>query len=393
MQQRAIKVVFLADGNAKDVRLWSGTTSHIANALEKQPEIETYYINNVEKSRNYFTLIIGAIFSRVLRLFGKEYLCRWTLGTAKRFAKFIEKELTKLPKDIDVIFSIATTMSMAFLKTDAKKIYCSDGTFACMINYYPCFFNLCNRTLREVNIIDKNAFENCDLLLFPSDWAANSAINDYNINPSKVKVIPFGANIEKEYSDIEIQNIIKNRSSNKCNLLFIGVDWERKGGNIVLEIAKELHSQNVNVHLDIVGIKNLSLPLPDYVTNHSFISKKTEEGKNKMIKLFEEAHFFVLPTRQECYGIVYAEASSFAVPSITTKTGGVETAVKDNINGMTFDLSDSPKKYADHIVNLFNNRAEYEKLCLSSFNDYKTRLNWNVAGEQMLEVIKEIIKK
>jgi glycosyltransferase involved in cell wall biosynthesis len=280
---------------------------------------------------------------------------------------------------------------MAFLKTNCKKVYCSDGTFAGMIDYYSCFVNLCNRSLREVNIIDKNAFENCDLLLFPSDWAANSAINGYNINSSKVKTIPFGANIEEKYSDVEIKNIIKNRRTDRCNLLFIGVDWERKGGNIALEIAKELHSQDINVYLDIVGIKKMPVSLPDYITNHGFISKKTVEGKNKLIKLFEDAHFLVLPTRQECFGIVFAEASSFGVPSITTKTGGVETAVKDNINGMTFALSEPAKKYADYIKKLFTNHEEYEKLCLSAFNDYKTRLNWDVAGKEMTKAIIEII--
>jgi len=390
MQDKKIKVAFLVDGDINDVNLFSGTTLHTAKALERQPEIDLHIIDNIEKSRNYFTLILGAIYSRLLRKIGKEYKCRWTLGTAKRFVKDIEK---RLPKDTDVIFSMATTMSLAFLKTDIKTIYYSEGPCVNMFNEHPYLLNLCNRSIKDHTILEKNAFDNADLLLFPTDWAINNAIKSYNLDKSKAKVIPFGANIDTKYSDTEIQNIIINRSVDKCRLLFIGVSWKYKGADVAVEIAKELHLRNIDVHLDIVGIKDVPVPLPAYITNHSFISKQTKEGKNKLIKLFKEAHFFVLPTLFDCAPIVIAEASSFAVPSLSTKVGGVACVVRDNLNGMTFDLSASVTEYVDYIANLFNDRAEYERLCYSTFNEYKTRLNWDTSGRKFVETIKELVDK
>ena len=106
--------------------------------------------------------------------------------------------------------------------------------------------------------------------------------------------------------------------------------------------------------------------------------------------MFEKSNFFILPTRQDCTPIVFAEASSFALPSIAIKTGGVESMVKDNINGMTFSISDSPEEYANYIASFFNNREKYEKLCLSTFEYYKNQLNWNTTGEQLIAVIKAI---
>jgi glycosyltransferase involved in cell wall biosynthesis len=383
-----INLAYIAAGNAKDVHEWSGTVFFIAKALERQG-INICYIDNIYKTKDvgdwirFFWKVLYKIYFKIT---GKKYQGDRTLKSAKKYAKKIEK---RLPENIDVIFS-TSTITMAFLESNKKKIIYIDATLAAMVNYYPGFSNLCSKTLNEGAIIEKTAFENADLLLFASDWAAQSAIKDYKANPSKVKVIPFGANIEKEYSDTEIMNIIEKRCASlktQCNLLFIGVDWKRKGGDIVLEIAKQLHSQNINVRLDIVGIKDMVLNLPDYITNHGFISKESEEGRNKLEKLFCSAHFFVLPTQYECFGIVFSESSSFGLPSITTKTGGTETAVKDNINGMTFALSDSPEKYTEYIKTLIINPAEYENLCHSTFNDYKQRLNWKVAGEQILKFI------
>jgi len=390
MQQKKIKLAFITDGNAKDINVWSGTLSNIANALEKQKDVEIYYIENLKYKRNYIILAMGMVYAKILRQLGKQYLYGWTINIAKKYAKEIDK---KLPKDIDVVFATsgcAAATAFGYLQSKCKKVVYTDMIYIDLFNDYPVFNNLCSKSKQNVFTTEKNKFANCDLFLFASDWAANSAINNYKINPSKVKVIPFGANIERNVSDIEIQTIIKNRPTDKCNLLFVGRDWKYKGGDIAVEIAKELHSQNINVHLNIVGINDIPVHLPDYVTNHGFISKKTEEGKNKLNKLFEEAHFFVLPTRFDAFGIVYAEASSFAVPSIATKTGGVATVVKDNINGMTFNLDDAPQIYADYIANLFNDRNEYEKLCLSAFNDYKTQLNWDITGKQIVDAVKEI---
>ena len=385
-----LTIAYVSRDNAKDMHSWSGTVYFMAEALKRQG-INLFYIDNLIKKQNIFPRLINFVYSRFINIFtNKQFQNNRTIGISKMFAKEIEK---RLPENYDVIFIPSGTLQMAFLKSEKKKVIYNDATFASMINFYPAFTNLCSRTLKEGEYIERRAFDNSDLLFFSSDWAAQSAIKDYNVNPSKVKVIPFGANIIKNYTDTEIAEIINNRCKNinsKCNLLFIGVDWERKGGNIALEIVKKLHCKNVNVHLDIVGIKNMLFELPDYVTNHGFLNKNLEVDYKKIEALYFNANFFLLPTRNECYGIVLSEAASFGLPSITTKTGGTETIIKDNINGMTFSLEDPPEKYEEYICEIIKNHEKYKNLCFSTHNDYKERLNWDVAGKQIVNCIKQI---
>jgi glycosyltransferase involved in cell wall biosynthesis len=75
---------------------------------------------------------------------------------------------------------------------------------------------------------------------------------------------------------------------------------------------------------------------------------------------------------------------------LSTRTGGVTSAIKDHINGMTFNLTDGAEHYANYILNLFNQYSIYEELCLSSFNEYETRLNWNVSGKKIVELLKQL---
>ena len=392
MNQPLLKIAYVVEGSAGNVHAWSGLVCFIAESLKKQNAELSYIEIPKITARNKFEIVFDKIYGKLIKLItGKKYKNNRTVKLAKKYAREIRR---KLPEDVNIIFIPSGTVFMSFLKSNKKKVIYNDATFAAMVDYYPDYVNLCTRTRNVGNKIEKNAFENSDLCFFSSDWAAQSAINDYNISPQKVKVIPFGANVKKEFTDAEIMDIINNRctdSESTCRLLFIGVDWERKGGSIALETAVELKRRGLDVHLDIIGIKNLSLSLPDFVTNHGYISKNNADGIKKIDELYKNASFFILPTRQECFGVVFSESSSYGLPSLSTKTGGVETAIKNNINGFTFNLSDSHILYADCIEKFFNNKAEYKKLCFSAWNEYRERLNWNASGRKMVKYIKEIL--
>ena len=126
---------------------------------------------------------------------------------------------------------------------------------------------------------------------------------------------------------------------------------------------------------------------------HGYLSKSTEEGRRKINELYKNAHFFVLPTQNECYGIVFCEASSFGLPSLAPKTGGVPSVVIDGKNGKLFELSDGGEKYAEYIETMLADYESYKKLCISSFEEYETRLNWKVAGETIIGHIEELLTK
>lgn len=150
-----------------------------------------------------------------------------------------------------------------------------------------------------ISVLNKGGDENgtgCDGNIqfgyFSSDWAAQSAIKHYNADPSKVKVIPFGANIESEYSFSDVEKMIKLRSQDICKILFLAVEWERKGGDIVLETVIELNKLGLKTELHIVGLKQSPVAQTyPWLVNHGFINKSTPEGFDKLDKLISDCHF------------------------------------------------------------------------------------------------------
>jgi glycosyltransferase involved in cell wall biosynthesis len=220
------------------------------------------------------------------------------------------------------------------------------------------------------------------MAIYSSEWAAESVIKHYDVDPSKVKVVPFGANIPGERHVQDIETYHNKKTFTVCRLLFFGIEWQRKGGDIALEVARRLNERGLKTELHIVGCEP-DIGLPDFAICHGFISKQTEAGRAAIDQLLSESHFLILPTRAECFGIVLAEASSFGLPSATTNTGGIPSAIGNGKNGQMFELDADPDEYCDYIKGLMESPEQYRQLSLSSFKEYSERLNWTSVGQQL----------
>lgn len=377
-----MKIAYISKYESIDIKNWSGTEYFIARSL-LQANNDLSYITNLEEKLD----ILTRLKYQYNRRKGLKYFLNRSPYVTKQYAKQVEQ---RLDKSADVIFSPGT-IPIAHLDTKQPKVFYTDATFASMIGYYDWFENISKATIREGMKLDQIAMDSSALAIFASDWAAESAIRDYGADPSKVKVVPLGANLENEKTFSEIKSAISNRSTNVCKILFIGVDWERKGGQLVLDSVAELNKGGLATELHIVGIPELPISeLPSFVINHGFISKKTSEGQKAIEDLLLDCHFLFVPSKAEAYGVVFCEASAYGLPSIATKTGGIPTIIKDNINGITLGLDEPHMSYAKFIHDTFINYSLYKELALSSFNEYESRLNWRVAGQQLTKYMSEI---
>ena len=369
----------------KGSQTWSGTGYYIAQSLERQ-------LFNLEYFGPFKNGLICQLNQRYKRsyhkLFNKKYLNNPTPCILKNYAKQITSKLLKTR--IDLIFS-ASANPIAYLECRQPIVFWADASFASLLDFYPNYINLCQETIRDWHRLEQLAHQKCQLAIYSSDWAAQAAISHYGVNKAKVKVVPFGANIEAENKLYEIKDWIQSRPNNLCKLLFLGVDWHRKGGDIALKVAMELNKAGLNTELTIVGCRPTGEEsLPKFAKSLGFISKSTDQGKAKISQLIAESHFLLLPSLADCTPIVLCEANSLGVPCLTTNIGGIPTIIKDNLNGKTFDSTADPLEYCSYISSLFTDYSSYVDLALSSFSEYQSRLNWTVAGKNVKNLLSEI---
>lgn len=313
----------------------------------------------------------------------------------KNYARQISRQLSRLG-NVDIVCSGVSPCSqpISYLECEQPIVIWTDTTFASAIDFYPQYFRnkICQESIRNIITNERAALSRCKLAIYASEWGAQSAIDHYKLDPSKVKVVPFGANFECNRKLEDIKKIVTARPSDKCKLLFVGVDWHRKGGDIAFQVAKELNNAGLPTELTVVGCTPIiDEPLPGFVNSLGYISSATKKGLDLLNKLFAESHFFIMPSRAESFGYVFCEASSFGVPSLATNVGGIPAAVINNVNGRTFSKDDSIKEYCTYITDLFSNYSDYKDLAISSFNEYESRLNWSVAGRNVKKLLLELI--
>ncbi len=377
-----MKVAYVTSYDAQSIRSWSGIPYYMSHALRdvfgELDYIGPLTIKKSTKLRFRFKQMMYTYFLK------KRCIQDAELSILKGFAKQANRKLATL--DHDVLFS-PVSYTIAYLECKKPIVLWADATFAGLIDYYPFHSNLCKESIGNGIAMEQSAFDKCTLAIFSSDWAAKTAIKNYRIDPNKVKVVSYGANIDCNRNIDDIQAIVNSKSVSQCNLLFLGVKWFRKGGDVALEVAKKLNQLGLNTQLTIIGCEPITdTPLPDFVKHLGFISKSTEEGRRKIEQAFLESHFLILPSIADCTPIVFSEANSFGMPCLSVNTGGISTIIRSDINGKVFSRDSVIEECCSYISNLFTNYSLYEKLALSSFSEYQSRLNWSVAAKTVKQL-------
>lgn len=376
-----LKIAFLNANDARNPRIYSGTYFHMGEALMRNGFDVTFigplkqWEERIKSGRDEVQKVTQSFLKRKT-----DYL--FTYFIAKQYAKRAKEKLKG--KEFDFIFAPNAYREIAFLKTDIPIIYTNDCTWNQIVNYYSKFSNITNLAIKLVDIVERRAIRNAALLPYPTQWVIDSATKYYGGDASKMSIVPWGANMSNNPAREKV--LMKERSPN-CRLFFLGVNWERKGGKVAFETLLELEKLGVKANLVVCGCevpKEFTHPRIEVIR---FLSKKDEPQRKRLEELFLTSDFFLLPTRAECYGIVYSEAAAYGLPVITTDTGGVSGVVKEGVNGHLLPLEARGDQYAKLIKEIYSDKIRYELLVHSSRNRFEKYLNWDVwaktLGEQL----------
>lgn len=372
-------------GDSYDIHTWSGTVYFLAKALQDNgAQLER--LNELQQRR----LMVHKAVNRLYAMIGSHgpMPIERTVRMAERFAATITKQMAKGRHD--AIFS-PSSIPVALLHTDKPKVFITDATFADLLEQYPELTDYPADLIDQGHELERAALANCDLAFYSSQWAAESAMRRYGADPAKVRVVPFGSNLEFQLPDELVWRAIDQRPMDHCELLLLGVNWERKGGPLAVEVVEELNRAGLPARLTVVGCQPAPGTPMEHVRVVPFIDKSTAMGQRRLINHLLRTHFLLLPSVAECYGVVHAEASSLGVPSLARNVGGVGEVVRTGRNGFLFDPATGPAPYVERILTLMADSGAYRELAHSAMREHKERLNWKVAGASLMRELMPLV--
>jgi glycosyltransferase involved in cell wall biosynthesis len=382
-----MKISYLTSYDAQNVRSWSGTPYHMSQAFANVANAVEYVGPLTARRWTQGVFRSKQLAYRLLQ--SKRYSRDADTGILRDYGRQATQKLQSSPSDM-VLSPVSYTLP--YLDCEQPIAIWADATFAALIDYYPFHSNLCQESILKGKAMEQAALNKCRIALFSSDWAAESAIKNYRIDPEKVKVVSYGANIQCDRGLEDIREISSSKPLDCCKLLFLGVYWDRKGADTAIDVAKALNQAGMKTEVTIVGCyPPPEFNLPSYVKIAGFVSKATQEGRDQLERFLLNAHFLILPSRADCTPMVIGEANSFGLPCLTTKVGGIPTLVKDDLNGKLFDVDAPATAYCQYIIDVLNDPIQYRDLTESSFAEYQTRLNWPAAVQTASRLLRAAV--
>jgi len=378
-----MRIAFVSVSDPRDVRGWSGTPFHMAKSLRDAGQ-EIDLVGPLSQGERIVPLRALKFAYRAL---GRGFLAAREPAVLAGYAHQVR---SSLPDEAEYVLSPGT-IPIAHLDVDIPVAVWSDATFQGMIDYYPEFTGLSGRSLRHGLSTERETLRRVSAAVYSSEWAAMSAVNDAGADPAKVHVVPFGSNLSTELPEGAAPGAVRNRSRSKVSLLFIGGDWERKGGATAVEVMRGLVSKGIDASITVVGCTPPDDVLEDpHVFVKKRIDKSTADGMNELATLIARSHFLLLPAVADCTPIVFSEANSFAVPVLATATGGIPSMIRNDTNGRLFPPPGDPRAMSEYVAELMGNWPRYSRLAETTLAEYHGRLNWRTSAKKVIGILENL---
>ena len=176
-----------------------------------------------------------------------------------------------------------------------------------------------------------------------SNWAKASLVRDYRVAAGAVDVVYPGTNLDAFPTP---ENKVVARSG-PLRVLFVGGDFKRKGGDLLIEVCQALGPEKVQLHL----VTSAEVTPRPGISVYRGVKPHSEE----LLDRYRNADVFAFPTRGDALALVLGEAMAASLPIICTRVGGLAEEVLEGETGYYMDVDDGAK-LRDRLERLYSDR-------------------------------------
>jgi glycosyltransferase involved in cell wall biosynthesis len=193
-----------------------------------------------------------------------------------------------------------------------------------------------NALARYKHRVNVDVYRSARLLAPWSNWTRDSMMRDYGVPEEKIVVVPPGVDVEQwAPPPAGVREASLMAANNLPRILFVGGDFARKGGPLLLRWFERHGVGCCELHIVTRTPPTTQEALPGL-----YLHTNLEANDPKLMRLYRESHLFVLPTLADCFGVASIEAMATGLPVITTNVGGVPDIVEDGQQGFLIAPND-----------------------------------------------------
>ena len=292
-------------------------------------------------------------------------------------SKFCQKKIKKFGRKTDVILQISGMFAptLDYKNFNIPFVTLNDYTMVLANKYID--FSTPQSQMKQWLKLEKDVYKNAKFIFATSDNTRKSFINDYGMESKKVITVRYGVTLN--YSP-------KSRKDYDTNtILFIGKNFKRKGGFVLLEAFKKVREEINDAELIIAGVQKDVLKIGQSGVNAlGYVDNKT------INKLYEKASVFVMPSLCEPFGLVFLEAMGHKLPCIGTTIDAMPEIIEDGITGFLVPPNNA-EQLSKKIITLLRNPALCASMGSEGFKQLNKNISWNDFGEKIDYYLKQCL--
>lgn len=186
---------------------------------------------------------------------------------------------------------------------------------------------------------DGRIFRAARLIVCTSQWAADSVRREYPDCDTEIAVMPDPVlldGFDAAWPDARLARW-REATGARPRVLFVGGDFPRKGGFELLDAWRRAR-MGERATLDLVT--GWDIP-PALLSPGIEIHRNVAAHSERWRALWREADLFVLPTRDEAFGLVFQEAAAAGLPAIGTRLNAIPELIDHERTGLLVPPQDA----------------------------------------------------
>jgi glycosyltransferase involved in cell wall biosynthesis len=219
-------------------------------------------------------------------------------------------------------------------------------------------------------------YRNARLTFTMSEHVARSLVEHYGVDPDRARCVGAGSNVGASAGAATAP------ATDRKQILFVGRDWERKGGPELIAALALVRKQHPEATLVVAGCS------PRLETDG--VRVLGDVPVETVAELFAESSLFCMPTRVEPFGLVFVESLTFGVPVVSTNIGALPDIVQDGETGFLVPPDDTPA-LAAAIVKLLDDPEEARRFGVIGRQRMLDRFTWPHVADSMAAQIRDAL--
>ncbi len=215
-----------------------------------------------------------------------------------------------------------------------------------------------------------------------STWAKDGLVADYEVPEDKVFVIPPGVWFDQWARPADAVD-----DDSTVRILFVGADFERKGGTVLLEAFRRLRAAQPDAAAVELHVVTKSLIAPEAgVHIHAGMTPNSPE----LLALYHRCHIFCLPTRADTLALVLSEAGAAGLALVSTAIGGIPELVREGETGLLVP-PDNVAALSEALTSLVDDPSRRRQLAKNATEAVKARFDARLNAGRLVDVLQGIL--